>query len=169
VPHRGIVRLVFGQTFSRLDATRTILVTSTPSFDVCTFELYGALLHGGCCVLYPPGVPTPEGIARAIHGHGVTTVWLTASLFNTVIDEAPDVLRGVEELLAGGEALSPAHVRRAQEMLPGTTLINGYGPTECTTFACCYRLPGPLPADAGSVPIGPPIANTEAFVLDRHG
>jgi aspartate racemase len=168
VPHRGIVRLVFGQTFARLDASRTVLFTSTTSFDVSTFELWGPLLHGGRCVLYPQGVPTPETLAKLIREHRVTTVWLTASLFNTVIDEAPEVLRGVDELLAGGEALSPAHVRRAQARLPGTTVINGYGPTECTTFACCYRLEAPLPDDAISVPIGPPIANTETFVLDAH-
>ena len=168
VPHRGIVRLVFGQTFARFDATRTVLVASTTSFDVSTLELWGPLLHGGCCVIHPQGVPTPETLGAMIREHRVTTLWLTASLFNTVIDEAPEALRGLEELLAGGEALSPAHVRRAQARLPGTTLINGYGPTECTTFACCYRMSAPLPEEAGSVPIGPPIANTETFVLDAH-
>jgi len=169
VQHRGIVRLLFGQTFARLDATRTVMLTSTTSFDVSTFELWGALLHGGRSVIYPPGVPTPDTLRKLIRDHRVTTVWLTASLFNTLIDEAPDALRGVDELLAGGEALSPTHVRRAQALLPDTMLINGYGPTECTTFACCHRLVEPLAADAASVPIGAPIANTEAFVLDTHG
>jgi len=168
VPHRGIVRLLFGQSFARLDASRKMLITSAVSFDVTTFELWGALLHGGCGVVLPAGVPTPDALAKTIRTHGVTTVWLTASLFNTVIDEAPDALAGVEELLAGGEALSPAHVRRAWQHLPGTAIINGYGPTECTTFAACYRLPEAPAPDAASVPIGPPIANTETFVLDAH-
>jgi aspartate racemase len=169
IQHRGILRLVFGQTYARLDATRTLLWTSAISFDVSTFELWGALLHGARCVLFPAAVPTPATLAVLIRRHHVTTAWLTGSLFNTVIDEAPEALAGVEELLVGGEALSPSHVRRAYQHLPGVTIVNGYGPTECTTFACCYRLPGPPDPEAATVPIGRPIANTQAYVLDRHG
>ena len=168
VPHRAIVRLLFGQTYAHLDATRIVLFTSAVSFDVSTFELWGALLHGGRCVLMPAGVPTPTGLAEAIRRHDVTTVWLTASLFNAVIDEAPQALAGASEVLVGGEALSVTHVRRAQESLPGVTIVNGYGPTECTAFACCYRVPPALEPVAPSVPIGPPIRNTEAYVLDRR-
>jgi amino acid adenylation domain-containing protein len=169
IQHRGILRLVFGQTYARLDATRTLLWTSAISFDVSTFELWGALLHGARCVLFPAAVPTPATLAALIRRHRVTTAWLTGSLFNIVIDEAPEALAGIEELLIGGEALSPSHVRRAYDHLPGVTIVNGYGPTECTTFACCHRLPGPPPPEAASVPIGRPIANTEVYVLDRNG
>ncbi|MEO5881735.1 MAG: non-ribosomal peptide synthetase, partial [Caldimonas sp.] len=97
---------------------------------------------------------------------GVTTMWLTASLFNLVIDQDPGALAGVEEVLTGGEALSVSHVRRAQLLLPGVQLINGYGPTESTTFACCYRIPPALPAGIASIPIGPPIANTTIRLMD---
>jgi non-ribosomal peptide synthetase component F len=76
-----------------------------------------------------------------IRDYGVTTLWLTASLFNTLITDAPEVLAPVQELLTGGEALSVPHIRRAQAQLPHTQLINGYGPTESTTFTCCYRIP----------------------------
>jgi aspartate racemase len=168
IPHRAVLRLVFGQSYARFDATRTFLWTSAISFVVMTFELWGALLHGARCVLFPAAVPTPSALAALIRRHHVTTAWLTASLFNTVIDEAPQALAGLEELLVGGEALSPSHVRRAYQHLPGVTIVNGYGPTECTTFACCHRLPGPPDPDAASVPIGGPIANTTAYVLDRH-
>jgi amino acid adenylation domain-containing protein len=168
VPHRAVLRLVFGQSYARLDATRTLLFASTVSFDASTLELWGALLHGGRCVLSPATVPTPASLGEVIRRHRVTTVWLTASLFNTVIDEAPETLAGVEEVLTGGEALSPSHVRRAYERLPGVAIVNGYGPTECTTFACCYRIPGPPDPAAATVPIGRPIANTEAYVLDRQ-
>jgi aspartate racemase len=166
VPHRAIVRLLFGQTYARFGADRTFLAASAISFDAATFELWGALLHGGRCVLLPAGLPTPAVLGELIRRQRVTTLWLTASLFNAVIDEAPETLAGVEEVLLGGEALSAAHVRRARARLPGVTLVNGYGPTECTTFACCHRLTGPFEPAAHSVPIGPPIANTEAWVLD---
>jgi len=66
--------------------------------------------------------------------HGVTTAWLTAALFNTVVDEDPRQLAGLRELFTGGEALSVDHVRRMRSAAPETRLRNGYGPTECTTF-----------------------------------
>jgi aspartate racemase len=91
---------------------------------------------------------------------------LTASLFNLVIDERSQILSGVRHLLTGGEALSVPHVRRALTQLPDTRLVNGYGPTEGTTFTCCYPIPSTLAADVSSVPIGRPLANTRVYVLD---
>src|SRR5207253_9752089 len=102
-----------------------------------------------------------------IQKEGVTTLWLTAGLFNQVIDETPAALRGVKQLLAGGDVLSVAHVRKAQSLLPGCTLINGYGPTENTTFTCCYRIPENW-SGGPTVPIGKPISNTQVFILDKR-
>jgi non-ribosomal peptide synthetase component F len=88
-----------------------------------------------------------------------------AALFNAVVDDSPHRLAGLKELLIGGEALSVPHVRRLLAALPGTTLINGYGPTECTTFALTHRIARDLPENARSVPIGRPITDTHACVL----
>lgn len=167
VPHRGVTRLLLGVDYARLDSTQTILHMAPISFDASTFEIWGALLHGGRCVLLPQRIPTPADIGQAIQKFGVSTLWLTASLFNTVIDEAPQVLKSVRQLLIGGEALSVNHVRRALALLPDTQIINGYGPTESTTFTCCYPIPQILEPQARSIPIGPPIANTTVYVLDR--
>lgn len=167
VPHRGIVRLVLDTDYTRFDATRVILQLAPISFDAATFEIWGALLHGGCCVLYPEsGVPDLMRLGEVVRETGVTTLWLTASLFNMVIDQAPQAIAGVAEVLTGGEALSVPHVRRALALLPGAQLVNGYGPTESTTFACCYRIPRELPADLRSIPIGTPIAHTTVRLLD---
>ena len=167
VPHRAVVRLVTDQTYARLDATRVTLHLAPASFDASTFEIWGALLNGGRCVLAPDaGTPDLRRLQEVIARHGVTTLWLTASLFNTVIDHAPDMLATVDEVLAGGEALSVSHVRRAQSLLPRVQLINGYGPTESTTFACCYRIPRPVPETWRSIPIGSAIAHSSAHILD---
>ena len=85
-----------------------------------------------------------------------------------VIDEAPQVLTTLEQVLIGGEALSVPHVRRALRLLPGTTIVNGYGPTENTTFTCCYPIPRDLDASVPSVPIGRPIGATQVSILDRN-
>lgn len=168
IPHRGIVRLVFGQQYAAFGPQEVFLHLAPFSFDAATFEIWGALLHGARCVLFPEHGSALQHLQGVVRDHGITTVWLTASLFNTIVDAMPGSLRGVKQLLVGGEALSVGHVIRAMEALPGTVVINGYGPTESTTFTCCHPIvPGEL-AGAGSVPIGVPVANTEVYVLDCY-
>ena len=169
VPHRAVLRLLCGSDYVRLDAQQTLLMASPVSFDASTFELWGALLHGARCAIFPDRVPSIESLGNALRRHQVTTLWLTASLFNVIVDEAPLILRGVQQLLTGGESLSVAHVRAALKALPGVRLVNGYGPTESTTFACCYRIPDTLAEGRSSIPIGKPIANTRAYILEPHG
>lgn len=169
IPHRAVLRLVYGTTFTQLDAHQTLLQLAPVSFDAATLEIWGALLHGGRCVLFPGnGLPDPNDLGEVIRTYQVTTLWLTAALFNTIVTETPEVLVGVKELLTGGEALSVSHIRQAQERLPGTQFINGYGPTESTTFTCCYRIPANIEAHLTSIPIGKPIANTQVYVLDAR-
>ncbi|HEY0783721.1 MAG TPA: thioesterase domain-containing protein, partial [Thermoanaerobaculia bacterium] len=115
--------------------------------------------------------PTLSGLGEAIAHHGVTTLWLTAGLFHQAIEAKPEMFGALRRLLAGGDVLSPAHVVSALAALPsGASLVNGYGPTENTTFTCCYELRAGDAVDAvrAAVPIGSPIANTRAFVLDRE-
>lgn len=168
VPHRAIVRLLFGKQFVSMDESRTFLHLAPLSFDASTFEIWGALLHGARCVLYPASIPTVSGIENELRKHQVTTLWLTSSLFNCVIDENPQALSSIQQLLVGGEALSVSHIRRALESLPNTQLFNGYGPTESTTFTCTYPIPKDFSPNAPSIPIGKPISNTQVFVLDRY-
>ena len=168
IEHRSIVRLVGRPAYVRLDALTRFLHAAPLGFDASTLELWGPLLHGGACVIYADPVPTGRGLARAIAAHGVTSMWLTAALFNAVVDEDPSLLLGVRQLFVGGEALSPRHIKRAQEALPSTELVNGYGPTECTTFTTTYPIPRDLVAGA-SIPIGFPIADTQTYILNRAG
>jgi amino acid adenylation domain-containing protein len=168
VPHRAVLRLLCGIDYAELDDRQVFLWLAPLAFDASTFELWGALLHGGRCVIHPERMPSLLGLGRAIAEHGVNTLWLTAALFNSIIDQGPEVLLPVCQLLTGGEALSPAHVCRALAHLPHTRLINGYGPTEATTFTCCQRIPPDLAETASTVPIGRPIANTRVHVLDEY-
>ncbi|HEX2523710.1 MAG TPA: amino acid adenylation domain-containing protein, partial [Terriglobia bacterium] len=167
IPHRAVSRLVLETNYARFGKEEVFLQMAPTSFDASTFELWGALLHGSRCVLYPEGLPNLKTLGDLIRHHQVTTLWLTASLFNTVIDDAPEILRPVRQLLIGGEALSVTHVRRAKEQLPDTQIINGYGPTENTTFTCCHPIPKELD-ESRSIPIGTPIANTQVYLLDRY-
>ena len=163
--HRNIIRLVFGDNCVRLNAESRILQQATICFDAATYEIWGSLLHGGTCVLFSEKFPTLKKLGRCIAQNQVTSMFITAALFNMIIDESPETLLGVEQVLVGGEALSVTHVRRALELLPQTQFINGYGPTESTTFANYNHITG-LPESAVTVPIGRPLSNTQSYILD---
>ncbi len=166
VPHRGIVRLVLGTDYVSLSPSDAILQFAPVSFDASTFEIWGGLLNGARLVLAPPRPLSTGELGQLVESAGITTLWLTASLFQEVVDGGLDCYRCVRQWLAGGDVLSPAHVARVLSELPDCRLINGYGPTENTTFTCCHRV---TTSDRqGSVPIGRPIANTHVRVLDRH-
>jgi amino acid adenylation domain-containing protein len=117
-------------------------------------------------VLFPPGPPDLRQLGDVLERHGVTTLWLTAGLFHQMVESHLESLRSVRQLAAGGDVLSPVHVRRALAGLPGLTLINGYGPTEGTTFTCCHVMGSEADLGLGAVPIGRPIANTRVYLLD---
>jgi amino acid adenylation domain-containing protein len=169
VLHKGILRLVIGTDYTSFGEEQRVLQLAPLSFDASSFEIWGALLHGGTLVIYPDDIPDPALLEDTIRDRGISTMWLNASLFNHIIDTRPLALAPLRELLIGGEPLSAAHVRRAYALLPGISLVNGYGPTENTTFTCCYRIPRDLPESVTSIPIGRPIANTRVYVLDdRH-
>ncbi|MGI8437056.1 MAG: non-ribosomal peptide synthetase [Chthoniobacterales bacterium] len=167
IPHRGVVRLVKGADYATFTPDETFLQLAPLSFDASTFEIWGALLNGGRLVIMPPAPPTLGEIGTTIRRHGVTTLWLTSALFNAMIDERLADLRPLRQLLAGGDILSVIHVRTALRGLKNTRLINGYGPTESTTFACCYNIPPELENDA-PLPIGKPIEHTTAQIFDEN-
>jgi amino acid adenylation domain-containing protein/non-ribosomal peptide synthase protein (TIGR01720 family) len=165
VEHRAIVRLVRGASFARLGPDEVMLQAAPVSFDASTLEIWGALLNGGRLVLMPGAhAPTLEELGGAIVRHGVTTAWLTAGLFQVMVQERLGDLRGMRQLLAGGDVLAVGAVKTVLREVPECRLINGYGPTENTTFTCCFAIPTEW--EGGSVPIGTPVSNTRVYVLD---
>jgi len=168
IPHRGVLRLVTEPNYVTLNQTSRLLHLASPTFDASTFEIWGPLLNGGVCVLSSERVPSISQLANLIRENGINTLWLTSSWFNTIVDEDVEILAPVRQLLIGGERLSVPHVIRALQMLPDTHLINGYGPTENTTFSCCYSIPRTLDPNSYSVPIGRPVQGDVAAILDAR-
>ncbi|HVR98391.1 MAG TPA: amino acid adenylation domain-containing protein, partial [Thermoanaerobaculia bacterium] len=173
VTHRNVVRLVRPMRpmrktgFADLGPEQVFLQLAPISFDASTLEIWAALANGGRLAVFPSYRPSLEEIGDAVSRWGVTTLWLTAGLFHQMVEGPIERLKPLRQLLAGGDVLSPEHVRRALAALPGCTVINGYGPTEGTTFTCCYPMTDP--AQVGStVPIGAPIGNTRVHVVDTH-
>jgi amino acid adenylation domain-containing protein/non-ribosomal peptide synthase protein (TIGR01720 family) len=173
VTHRNVLRLVAGLELDAAGPRQAILHAAPVAFDAATFELWGALLTGRTVVIAPPGALDTSELAAAIARHEVGTVWLTAGLFHRMADEHLDVLARLTQLYAGGDVLSPVHVQRVLDRMAELgnvrgRLINGYGPTECTTFTTLHVMAAGTTVPA-PVPIGKPIANTTLHVLDRNG
>ncbi len=171
VTHGNVVRLVQDVDYCHFGPDEVFLELAPVAFDASTLEIWGALLNGSRLVIAPDGVLAFSELEQVIRDNGVTTLWLTAGLFHQVVEQRPGALQPLRQLLAGGDILSPEHVRRTLEAAPHCRLINGYGPTENTTFTTCHTV---RPADlsgsrAGSVPIGRPIARTRCVVVDRYG
>jgi amino acid adenylation domain-containing protein len=167
VSHRAVVRLVRETGYASFGPGEVFLQLVPMSFDAATFEIWGPLLNGGCLALLPPGPFTLADVYAAVARHGVTTLWLTSGLFHLAVEEGLAPLGGLRQLLAGGDVLSRPHVERALAALPNVELVNGYGPTENTTFSTTHRLRDGLAAGEPSVPIGRPISGSRAYVLDR--
>lgn len=166
VRQKGILRLVLNTNYVELGEQENILQYAPLAFDASTFEIWGSLLNGGVLTLMPAGMQSLDDLGQHIQDQNVTTAWLTSALFNMIVDHNVSYLGNLRQLLVGGEALSVPHVLAAQKSLPSTQIINGYGPTENTTFTCCYRIP-PLSSESDLMPIGKPVANTQVYILDE--
>lgn len=169
VPHRAVHRLVVGTDYAEFRADARWAQVSSLGFDASTLELWAPLLHGACCVIQEAPAPSLDQLAAFLIEREITDLWLTSALFNALVDDRPDALAGVRQLLTGGERVSPAHARACLAAHPTLALINGYGPTENATFSLCHRIGATDLADGLDLPIGRPIAGTLARVVTGHG
>jgi amino acid adenylation domain-containing protein len=167
IEHKSVVRLVKNVAYVALGPEERLLHLSPLAFDASTFELWGALLNGARLAILPPGPFSIEQLERVIAQERTSVLWLTAGLFHTVVDERPSALGPVKQLLTGGEAPSGRHIARLLAQRPDLTVINGYGPTESTTFATSEAMTHGQPV-GDPPPLGRPISNTQVYVLDAR-
>ncbi|OIK28411.1 non-ribosomal peptide synthetase [Streptomyces malaysiense] len=162
VRQRDVAALARDRAFAGHDR---VLVHSPHAFDAATYEVWVPLLRGGTAVLAPPADLDAAQVRRAVTEQRVSCLWLTAGLFRLLAQQDPGCLRGAREVWTGGEAVPGAVVRRVLDACPGLTVVDGYGPTETTTFATrrAFRSGDPLPA---VLPIGRPLDDTRVHVLD---
>ncbi|MBV7340164.1 amino acid adenylation domain-containing protein [Chloroflexi bacterium TSY] len=166
IPHRAINRLVFNTNYIELGPETRMAMVSNTAFDAATLELWGALLHGGCLVGVSKEVAlSPHDFADTIRSQRIDTFFLTTALFNQMARVVPDAFCTMHNLLVGGEALDPHWIRTVLAGSPPRRLLNGYGPTESTTFSAWYEIAA-VAEDATTVPIGRALSNTQLYVLD---
>ncbi|OED49638.1 hypothetical protein AB838_06170 [Rhodobacteraceae bacterium (ex Bugula neritina AB1)] len=168
VSHRNILRLTQGRNPVPLGPGTRTMQTGAPTFDAVTFEIWGTLLNGGCVIL--PGEDTilsAAALGKELAARQATTLWLTSPLFNQLAAEDSAAFKPLSHLIVGGDVVVRRHVQAVQASCPGLTVVNGYGPTENTTFSTMHVIQHDDPAM--DVPIGLPIAYSTAYVLDNQG
>ena len=168
VEHRNIVNLVTDPNYVTLGPADRILQLAPVAFDAATFEIWGALLNGARLVLAPAQQVQAEELGALLREEGITVLWLTAALFHRQIEVDVKAFAGLRTVLAGGDVLSVPHIGELRSAVPGCRIVNGYGPTETTTFAVCHRIG--VREDLGrSVPIGTPVQNVDVRIVGDDG
>ena len=167
IPHRGVIRLVKGANYAVLGPEDVFLQLAPVSFDASTFEIWGALLNGAKLALPSKSRLALEEIGQAIRRHRVSILWLTAGLFEAMVDTRLEDLATVRQLLVGGDVVSVPHAERFLLHTAGCRLVNCYGPTENTTFTSFYPVESAPRVAGETLPIGRPVSNTQIYVLDE--
>lgn len=166
IEHRSVVRLVRNTNYITIPPGSRLLQTGALSFDATTFEIWSMLLNGGELHLLPKAeLLNTQLLKQKLIQDDIGIIWLTSSWCNQLIDTDITLFGKLKYVLAGGEKLSVTHMNRLSRAYPSLTIINGYGPTENTTFSTCYRLERQY---AGPIPIGKPLSNSKVYILDRQ-
>ncbi|KIO77525.1 hypothetical protein TH53_08775 [Pedobacter lusitanus] len=168
VEHGNVTSLIAGTNYVRLSSSDAILSAGSPSFDATTFEYWGMLLNGGRLVLCPSSSLTDNDLLKeVITSNGVTVMWFTSGWFNQLVDVDIAIFESLSAIMVGGEKLSVSHINRFRSVYPDKIIINGYGPTENTTFSLTCRIVGDMYKE--QIPLGRPLNNRQAYVLDNYG
>ncbi|MEV5576841.1 amino acid adenylation domain-containing protein [Spirillospora sp. NPDC052269] len=167
--HRGVVnRLHWKQDYFGLTPADRVLQKTPFSFDVSVWEFFWPLLVGARMVVArPEGHKDPEYLSTLIQDEGVTTLHFVPSMLRVFLQHpGVEACRSVTRLIASGEALPNSSIQALYDKLPGATLYNLWGATECSVDSTCWE----CPRDIGSAPVslGPPISNTQIYILDEH-
>nr|AGS49514.1 long-chain-fatty-acid--CoA ligase [uncultured bacterium esnapd7] len=166
VSHANVLAFALDPGFGA-EAHERVLVHSPHTFDAATYELWVPLLQGGTAVIAPPGKLDPARLATLIAEHEVTALWLTSGQFDLITQHHPQCFEQVREVWTGGDVVSPTAVRRLLGDDSTLTVVNGYGPTETTTFAARYRM-STVDRCKDPLPIGEPLAGSRLHVLDQR-
>jgi len=167
MPHRGVVRLACSADYIPLNPETTLLQMASIAFDVSVFEIWAVLLNGGSCVLCPYKVPTIGQMRQLLVENRINTLLITSAFFNLIVKEDVHVLDPLKHIMVGGEALSAWHIEKALRELPGSVLMNAYGPTENSVNSTVHIF-DPATFDSSlPIPIGRPVANTTCYILNQ--
>ncbi|HKR14069.1 MAG TPA: amino acid adenylation domain-containing protein, partial [Pyrinomonadaceae bacterium] len=150
------------------DAADVFLQKTPIGFDASVWEFYMPLMVGAKLVMARPGGHQDSGyLARTIVERGVTVIQVVPMLLRMLVQQAGfGSCKDLRLVFCGGEALTTELAAQCMAVLPGARLCNLYGPAETTIDATYWEATSST--NTSSVPIGNPVANVGAFVLDQR-
>ncbi|MGA4847516.1 non-ribosomal peptide synthetase [Streptomyces sp. G5(2025)] len=163
--HRGLARLMQQPDFIPLDETDVVAQLCPLNFDGASYEIWGALAHGGeLVVLDKHLVLSPRDMRDVVRTRGITTLLVTTPLLNRIIEDAPDLLQSLRRVYFGGELISVPHMRRALHWCRPGVLLHSYGPTE-NSFTSTWHPITDVAQNARTLSIGKPVPGTFVRVV----
>jgi amino acid adenylation domain-containing protein len=162
--HRGTIRIARHRRL-RFSQKTNMLQAASVAWDGFPFELWCPLLNGGSSFLYEGGLLTASEVKDSVQ-QGVNTLFLTPTLFNAFLEDAPEIFEGVEVVITGGERMSPKHALLCRQKYPDLILLNAYGPVESTMMATLHEVTSV--DEQADIPIGHVVANTDVYLLDEQ-
>jgi acyl-coenzyme A synthetase/AMP-(fatty) acid ligase/acyl carrier protein len=166
--HYNVTRVVRNTNYIDIKPGDRVLQLSNYAFDGSVFDIYGALLNSAALVMIErEDVLSVERLSEVIKREGITVFFVTTALFNTLVDLDLGCFAGIRKVLFGGERVSVEHSGKILEYLGKNKVIHVYGPTETTVYATYYFI-NSIDKTAGTIPIGKPLSNTTADILDRY-
>lgn len=167
VSQRAVAVYAADTSHCRIEPRDCVLHNALLSFDASTAEIWGALRAGAQLVIQPIARPTLDDIQRTLRAGEVSVAMIPAGLFHALVDAGADTLETLRWIVVGGDVLSGKHVHRLLERASCPIVTNGYGPTEACVLSVCavFSSVQDLPV-SGRMPIGTPMDNTSAYVLD---
>ncbi|WP_040833354.1 non-ribosomal peptide synthetase [Nocardia brevicatena] len=164
ITHRNIVARALDR-IGRGDEHRRLLLHSPYTWDMVVYELWMPLLTGRSVAIAPPGPLAADDYRNVLDRGSVTSLLVSAGLFQVLAEAIPADLARVEHIATTGDVPAPAAVARVRAARPEVAVTNLYGPVEATAFALAHRIPHE-PVDDRPVPIGVPVDNTGVAVFD---
>ncbi|MCU1349769.1 MAG: linear gramicidin synthetase subunit, partial [Acidobacteria bacterium] len=175
VEHRSAVNLALAFAESHRFAGHRLLMIPPLPFDASVGDVFPALATGAALVLHPsPAELDATALARFCGEHGVTAIDAPAALWRRWTEEwcatgSDDPLPLLTLMMVGGESIPTDEVRRFAALTKGRVqFVNHYGPTEATVCATTFHTIDAADVATTELPIGGPIANVSAHVLDAH-
>jgi len=170
IEHRQIRNYVFA-VLDRLGlAGGTFAMVQPLTVDSSQTSIFPPLVTGGCLhVISEERALTPNALAEYVVQHPIDCLKIAPSHLAALLTaDRPERILPRRRLIIGGEASQREWVQRLQALAPGCTIFNHYGPTEATVGMLTYQVAsGTTEIRAAVVPMGRPLPNTQAYVLDR--
>ena len=169
VKGKSILRIAYAPNYVEICPGDYIVQWASYAFDASIFEMFTPILKGGCCLVIPKDILLDfPRLKEILDGQRIKAAFITAALFNRMVDYDARLLKNIQKIFVGGEALSVSHMKQALKELGKGHLHNIYGPTEATVFSTFYPI-DEIEENCESIPIGHGVSDTTLYVIDAQG